>query len=315
MHFDVQTYIESRLERAKPSAGDEWTALCPECRRWSKFYVNIISGHFICFSCEFRGKSVIGLVANLEGLSHSDARAYVFRNSVELRRKADLFTLSDRVRAIRPHAIVETADETEPVAVELPKVFKAVYDSGKWRLPPYLKKRRIKSATARAWGLGFCRVGHYAGRLIIPIVCPQGYSFTARDMTDEQEPKYLNPPDADHRRLLIGWNLARLTGDFAIVEGPLDALKLYQYDVSALALGGKTVHDEQLSMLLDLPSESAITVMLDGEEKTAPYEVAGKLSAHFTNIYIARLPGKIDPGKATRSQAHEAQNIDWFLDA
>lgn len=310
MHFDIREYAESKLDKAKDVAsskgGQEMAATCPWCDRWGGFYINVDSGAYVCFKCDARGKSVVGLVATLEDLTPSEARSFIFKNSVTLRRKETVFTLADRVRGIRPHAVEEGDDEPDRVAVDLPSNFRPVYKGGKWSLPAYLKERRIKSATARAWGLGFCRGGRYGGRLIIPIVCPNGESFTARDMTGEQQPKYLNPPDADHRRLLIGWNVARLTGDFAIVEGPLDAVKLFQHDVSALALGGKTVHDEQLSMLMSLPADSAVTVMLDPEEAVAPFDVAERLSAHFANIYIAKLPEGVDPGGSSRTVAHRA---------
>lgn len=125
-------------------------------------------------------------------------------------------------------------------------------------------------------------------------------------------PKYLNPPGADHRRLLIGWHVARVTGDIVLCEGPLDAVRLYQHDLSALALGGKELHDEQLAMLRTLPPKAAVTVMLDPEEEVAPFKLAERLSLHFENIYIAKLPlktktgKKLDPGESTREQAHKA---------
>jgi DNA primase len=303
--FDIRQYVYDKLDRAKDSAGAEVTAECPDCEKFGSFYVNADSGAFVCFSCEFRGKTLTPLVAHVEGLTWEQARRYIFKHSVELRRREDLFTLADRVRALRPHAI-EDEPEMEPIDVELPRAFRPVYLDGKWALPHYLKKRHIKSRTARAWRLGFCRSGRYAGRLIIPIVCPRGRSWTARDMTDEQEPKYLNPPGADHRQLLIGWNMARMTGDIVLVEGPTDAIRLWQHNLSALGLGGKELHDEQRAQLFALPSDTAITVILDPEERKAPFTVAEKLAAHFNHIYIGRLPDGVDPGKSSRTQAYRA---------
>lgn len=316
MHFDVESYLEEKLERLRPSGSGELTAACPneECGKWGKFYVNKDSGRFLCNSCGIRGRSIVGLVAIIEDIDWSSAAAYVFKNSVPLRRRETLITLADKIKLLRPHANVEDEPEEAAVDFELPDEFRPCYDAKKrtWALPGYLKERRIKSKTARAWGMGFCRVGRYAGRLIIPIVCPSGHSWTARDMTGEQEPKYLNPPEADHRRLLIGWNMARLTGDLVICEGPLDAVMLWQHDISAVALGGKELHDEQMAILMDLSPETAVTVMLDPEERIAPLNVATRLSVHFENIYMAKLPErtadgkKLDPGASTRAQAHRA---------
>jgi len=305
--FDILGYAEANLEGTRPVAsrsGNEVTACCPSCGGWGAFYVNVDSGAYVCFKCEFRGRSVVGLVALVEDISWSEARAFIFKRSVKLRRKSGLFSLADRVRAIRPHA--HEVEVELPVEVGLPPEFRPCYKDGRWSLPVYLKDRRIKSATARAWGLGWCRTGQYGGRLVIPIDCPGGRSFTARDMTDAQWPKYLNPPGADHSELLIGWNMAPLAGDLVIAEGPLDAVKLWQHQVPCVALGGKELHDAQRNQLMAMPPDSAVTIMLDPEEQIAPLEVASKLACHFRNIYIASLPAGIDPGDSTRSQAHAA---------
>lgn len=317
--FDISDYLEGALKRPKPSANNELTAECPSCEKWGKFYVNRESGRYVCFSCEFRGKSIVGLVAQLEGLDWSEARSFVFKRAVKFRRRESLLSLSDRIRLIRPGAEVEEDAPTGPVDFPVPKGVTPVWsEKGEWRLPPYLKDRGIKSRTAKAWGMGYVMGRLWldfpgrdkpfclAQRLVIPIKCPAGRSWTARDMDAGGIPKYLNPPSADHRRLLIGWNVARLTGDLVICEGPLDAVRLWQHDITAVALGGKELHDEQLAMLTDLSPETAVTVMLDPEEQIAPLNVAQRLSLHFKSIYMAKLPLGVDPGSSTREEAHAA---------
>lgn len=303
MAVDIADWVESKLERATKSAGDEWTASCPRCDKWSTFYINAETGAFVCFACEFRGKSLVGVIAEVEGCSWAEAAAFLFKESVKFRRKGDIVTIRERARLLRSKEA-----EPEPPAVDapLPREFKPVFGPKGWSFPGYLKQRRVKPSTAKRWGMGYCRVGKYAGRLIIPIVCPAGHSFTARDMIGDQEPKYLNPPAADHRRLLIGWNVAKLTGDFCIVEGPLDAVKMDQHGIPTLAVGGKVLHSEQLKMLFSLSEQAAVTVLLDPEEATAPFDVASQLSVHFERIYIARLPMGTDPGDSTKSQAAAA---------
>ncbi len=131
--------------------------------------------------------------------------------------------------------------------------------------------------------------------------------MTARAMSDDVfGGRYMNPPGADHSHLLIGWNMARVTGDLVICEGPLDAVRLYQNDVSAVAVGGHELHDSQLAMLMRLSPESAITIMLDPEETIRPFDFAKRLSVHFKWIYIATLPDGVDPGDATKRQVHGA---------
>ncbi len=322
MEFDVADWVESSLERVKPSANNELTAICPNCGKWGKFYVNRESGAYLCNGCEFRGKSVIGLVAHVEGIDWSEARGFIFKRAVKFRRRETLITLTDRIKLLRPGRELEDDEPAKAVDYDLPKGVQSCFDekTGNWKLPPYLKDRGLKTRTIKAWGLSFVKRAIWetyppeirekplclADRLFIPIRCPAGHSWTARDMTGEQIPKYMNPPGADHARLLIGWHVARLTGDVTICEGPLDAIKLWQHDISALALGGKVLHDQQLAQLMELSPDTAVTVMLDPEELVAPLDVATRLSLHFKNIYLAKLPLGVDPGSSTRAQAHKA---------
>lgn len=319
--FDIREYMEEKVAKAKHSAGShgaEITGNCPGCGRYGGFYVNVTSGRYLCNKCDLRGRNVAGLVAIIEGITDIEARAFIFRRSVEMRRRETVLSLRERLQAIRPHAGVQEAAIVTYVDDALPGEFRPCYAQVKgkdvWALPAYLKERGIKSTTAKAWRLGFCRAGRFAGRLIIPAECPNGRSFTARDMTDDQMPKYLNPTGTDFRRLLIGWTHARLTGDLVICEGPLDAVKLYQHSVSAVALGGKELHDEQLSMLMALPTSTEVTIMLDPDETLAPIKVAARLSTHFETIYISKLEemdgpserGKLDPGNCTSKEAYAA---------
>src|SRR6185295_2428334 len=159
-----------------------------------------------------------------------EARARVFRESLQLRRRSDIFTLRDRIRSIRPESIVEDEEE-EKVDVPLPDGFRPCWSkrSG-YAVPKWLTKSRgVKRTTARAWGMGYVRIGKLAQRLVIPIRCPNGNSWTARDMTGDASQKYMNPYDADHSKLLIGWHCTPLTGDLVLCEGPFDAIKLWQH--------------------------------------------------------------------------------------
>jgi len=316
MKFDIEEYIESNLSKSRPvnsKNGFEYTAVCPSCNKYGGFYINIDSGAYLCNKCEFRSNSVIGLVAHVEGISWSEARSFIFSKTIKLRRKSDVFSLSDRIRGIRETD--RNVDETF-FNVDLPDRYIPVFDEKRqqqWKIPTYLKKRKIKSITVKKWGLGYCDGGKYENRLIIPIDCPNGVSWTGRSMGD-QKPKYLNPPSANHSSLLIGWNVSMITGDIVLCEGPIDAISLWQMGVSVLGLGGKELHDGQLSLLMTLSKNSAITIMLDPEETVAPYKIAERLSVHFDYIFIARLPlmqikgEPLDPGNAPKNIVYDALN-------
>lgn len=309
MIFDIESWVKDNLERPKRSKGNEWTAVCPSCGKWSKFYVNVETGSWVCFGerPDFQGKKIWGLIAHVEGISPAQARAECLRQGVrfERRRRGGLELLAERAAELRGR---EVEDEVA-VNADLPEEYIPVFKEKRrrtWMYPKYLKQRGIKKSTCADWGIGYARGGDYEGRIIIPISCPNGYSFTARGTEEWHKPKYLNPPDADHSRLLIGWDHVDVRSDVALVEGPTDAIANYQNGIPSYALGGKELSDAQMGLLCRKPADAAITVMLDPEEVKAANGVARKLALRFPNVYIARLPLGEDPGSATRKVAWAA---------
>lgn len=305
MKFDIQEWCEDNIDGAKLNSSNQMVGNCPWCGKNGRFYVDAEDGHFICFACSdvnpSVGRYMVGLIAFVEGISKGEALRFIMKHRVEFRRRETPTSLVEKLAAIGED---ETADAE--VDYPLPPEFIPVFKDDKWRFPTYLKERRVKRSTAKTWGLGWARRGRYGGRIIIPVECPNGCSFTARDVTDEQEPKYLNPIGADHGRLFLGWKHHRVKGDVVIVEGPLDAIRLWQHGFPALALMGKSLHIEQLMMLTVKPVDAGITIMLDPEEGEAPFKVAEQLMCRFTDVSIARLPNGVDPGDSSKKQARQA---------
>lgn len=313
--FDYVDWVEANLTSARPSAGGEWTAVCPDCGKFGGFYVNTDPEHehggsYVCFKCEFRGKSFAGLIAKVLDIDFSQAKRIIMQESVEFRRRDTMETLKDRVKGMRVKSVDWDEAWGSLVTGELPKEYVPVWDEKRklWRVPDYMTDRGFYRETLRDWKVGYCRRGYFGGRVIIPFDCPNGKSFTARDLTGKQEPKYLNPKGVDHSRLLYGWPFAPLTSPFALVEGPLDAMKFAQHGIPALGTGGKALSTAQLTMLFRRPEGTKVVVMYDPEEKTAPYAAAEQLLVRFRNLYIGRLPLGVDPGSSTKRQAFRAMD-------
>ncbi len=321
MKFDLEDWCENHLDGFKPSSRGEITALCPRCEKPEKFYVNVDPddehwGRWICFSCdEFRGGTPIPLISEVEGLSWTEARNVVFRGSVNVRRKATPESLTARISGIRESgdgplgsdAWVEPAAEI--VSQALPPEYIPCYDPKRkrpWMVPKYLKQRGYKKETIKRFGFGFCQAGRYGGRVIIPIKCPNGNSFTARDLRGDQEPKYLNPKEVDHSRLLYGWEQAKPGADTCIVEGGFDVAMMHQHGFQAYGIGGKHLSEEQLKLLRTLPRSTRFTVMLDPEEVEKAFETATMLLTVFKHVRIAELPPGTDPGSSSKKVKQRA---------
>lgn len=302
MIFDLEDWVSRYLPDLRVNSTGQAVGACPFCEKSDRFYLAVTGGkigHYICHKCGERGRTPVYLIAHVEGITKREAMQRLMKAADMFRRRegtpADLLTALRTARGLDPV-------EDDPVDFELPPQFIPIFDAKrkkKWKFPVYLKERGVKRETAKAWGLGFTRTGRYAGRLIIPVECPNGRSWTGRDMTGEQEPKYINPFGADHSRLLLGWDHTRLGEDICLVEGPLDAIKAWQAGVPALALMGKSISNEQAALLHTKPADAAITIMLDPEEAVAPYDVAAQLITHFNNVHIAKLPDGEDPGSTT----------------
>jgi len=318
--FDFATYLFDRLPHAKKSSGAEIVSSCPWCGKPERFYANSESGAFICFKChehnESKGSHIYGLVAKLEGITDTEARAWVARRMRDFRarRSPDVTpeTLGARLRVLRGIDGDALEAGSTKIAVDPPAEFIPVYRDGKWSVPKYLGTRGITRDTARHFGMGYATSGLYARRLILPFDCPNGRSFTARALDRAMEPRYRNPPDSGFSRLVYGWLNASPGADLVIVEGPLDAVGCYQHGIAAIALMGKALSDAQLAMIAKL-RPSAVTVMLDPEEEIAPTMVALRLVAVTDRVSIAKLEGKpddgsnkLDPGNANGAQLRAA---------
>ena len=329
MPFDCQAYFEENIEKAKKSAGGNWVGTCPECQKPGRLYAQVDPEHdkygsFICYSCELKGRNFIPLIMSVEECDLATAKKIYGRRGdlVFARRVETPATLRARIEEIvRPTALTAAIwDDDEPkTGIELPKEFVPVYDPSrrrKWQVPDYMTERGFTREIMRKWNVGYCEKGYYAGRIIIPLECPNGNSFTARDLTGEGFPKYLNPAGVDHSLLFFGWHTVTSGADFALVEGPLDAMKLHQWGIPALAFGGKSLSNAQLKLLFSFPESTIVTVMLDPDAYTNALKIADSLRIRFDGVFVAKLPdvdehgNKVDPGSSTEQQAWE-----WMDDA
>jgi DNA primase len=320
--FDYVDWLEDNLADARRSAGTEWTATCPSCGKYGGFYVNTDpdkGGRYVCFKCDFRGYSFVGLLSQVEGISHHEAQAKLLRSAVDFkRREKTVGDLLEAVKASRRRADEEVDWEAEWAAVEsvdypLPSNMIPVWDGKEWRVPEYLTERGFKRSILAKWGVGYCERGEWGDRIIIPIDCPNGKSFTGRTMDKRVMPKYKNPTGADHGRLLYGWSHLPFGSEIVIVEGPLDALKFQQHDIPAVGCGGKALRVEQMAMLFTRSPDTPVTIALDPDatrHDVDAYNMATQLMVHFKQIYVAMLPDrnrdgeKADPGNSKRKQAH-----------
>lgn len=303
--------MNSFLEWAKAElngrgAGPSLICDCPFCGKAEHLYIHQKEGYWTCFKCDKRNRDIIWLVAEVTGESYKAIKLKRFREVVKFRWQNNHQDEDwDRYKNIL------RAKEKEMIEILPPDEFISVFDGKKWQMPKYLVDRGIEREIALRYYLGFCNKGDYRNRIIFPFSCPNGFAFTSRAV-DDREPKYFHPKGTKFARMLYGWSqiYSEITnGEVALVEGPMDVLKLATFGINALGLFGKELHDPQKALLLKLNLKT-IVVMMDNDSEVdlqIPYSaiaICNKLVAICDDLRVARLPANTDPGDLNVFQAH-----------
>lgn len=174
----------------------------------------------------------------------------------------------------------------EKTLIKFPDEYINILDLWNPDFPSYIHAlnyidQRIGIDLAVKLNVGFCNVGTYANRIIVPVF--NNYDdiiyFAARAIYPFIEPKILNPT-GPRRDILFNWNVAQKFSEIYIMEGIFGALMCYPYGVATL---GKEITDEQILKILRTKVK-IINILLDGSAVTDAYKIADK---------ILNLTGKI----------------------
>jgi DNA primase len=295
-------YLETRLDNFRLRSEYEASADCPLCGKGKEhFYIHVgheidykgrdRHGRWICFSCSESGDGW-RLIGHIEGMSPVAARIWWLKERKEAA-PPPLSRLARRIRALR----VRGTSDAAAVETALPYGFVRV----KRRLPRYLAARGVALETARTYNLGWCESGDYRGRIVFPIVCPLGRSWTARATWSDPTPKYWAGDGAG--RLLFGWDVAFASGvprELVVVEGPMDVIGLYQAGIPAVAVMSKHINPARAMLLRRSGAE--LVIMLDADAWGASVELSEGLGRKRVALLAEGDPG--DAGAAALIEAH-----------
>jgi len=142
---------------------------------------------------------------------------------------------------------------------------------------PYLMdEKQFPLELLKQYGIGWCKAGLMAGRIVFPIHDPDGnlVAYAGRALTqadEDQRGKYLFP--SGFNKSLELWNFDRvkpkhkLVHDFGliVVEGFTDTLRLIQHGfLNVVALMGSSMSDQQQQLILSVTDK--IALFLDNDE-------------------------------------------------
>jgi DNA primase len=167
-----------------------------------------------------------------------------------------------------------------------------------------------KNLLIKEFGLSYCSVGFYAGRIIIPIKDSEGkqVSFEARSTNPEIKPKNIYPRGTQVGRLLFNHNSAKCCGSCCLVEGVWDVLRLHSYGIpNAIGLFGTNLSLKQAEMIIR--NYQKVIVIMDGDDagRKAQDKIKTVLSP-YTEVIDVRLQYD-DPDDLTYGDLKEIRRM------
>lgn len=279
-------YVVSRLPDGSPSfrGSDEWQTICPSCHHHGrKAFINTRTGLSQCKHCPWKTRSQIGLVMWLEGMGYRQAQEW-WDQQTEFDAYVSSIRQSDRTHLPR-RAMIQ----------ELPEGFNFL--TGREQANPYLNYllwRGVSLEQIQYHQIGYCEVGRYAQRVIVPVVNQTLEYFCDRLIISDAT--RLKTVGVGQRT--AAWPVLRSTVLFNLkaatclwqqtghpiwlCEGPFDALSLGSCGVALL---GKECSRHQFVRLLETGCQTFV-IALDPDASRKAYELAGRLAVEGIDVWI-----------------------------
>ena len=281
--IDILEDIFGNFKSHNESAG-QLSVDCPVCSYEIKgldkgdgkgnLEINYHQGIYHCWSC--------GETHDTHGRLHWLIKKYGSRQQLK---KFDLLMpeepgevqkkIYERVRLPKENILFETAS----TGIKLTHHYKKAYN--------YLKQRNVTDEMIKRYRIGFCYLGKYANRIIIPSYDADEILnyFVARSYEAKPYRKYDNPK-AEKQIIIFNEYLINWSEPIYLVEGPFDSI----FVPNSIPMLGKKLSDLLFDRLYERANK--IIIVLDGDA----YEDAKKLYYRldggrlFNKIWITKLP-------------------------
>lgn len=235
-----------------PDSHPSWSVLAED--RVSDDGSRVPAGTHNCFSCGYRG-TFVGLVADVQGASWDDARAWVRQRGGILRAKRVLSRLE------RPQGPQDTTKNLNEASLAL------FTDPPAWAL----SQRLLDLNSARHYGVLWNPEGPQNGSWILPIRDPDRHTLWG--WQEKNERWFRNRPrDVTKSKTLFGYG--QHDSDTAIIlESPLDCVRLHSVGIAGgLSSFGVAVSDEQMSLVRNVAE--VVILALDADRDGESYSKA-----------------------------------------
>jgi len=179
------------------------------------------------------------------------------------------------------------------IGIKFPSEYINILDLYDPQYPAYIQAlkyidKRIGIDLAVKLNVGFCNIGDYANRIVVPVfdLNDEIIYFAARAVYPFIEPKIKNPV-GPRRDILFNWNVAQRFSEIFIMEGIFGALTVYPYGIATL---GKEITDEQILKIIRT-NVKIINIVLDNDAIKEAYVIAERIRGltHRVKIRVLEL--------------------------
>ena len=282
--------IKSILDKALGEIGYERKTYdvkyhCPKCKHHKqKLEVNIKSGAYHCWVCNFKGIGIPNLVKNVSSNDNLYREAISLSGETEKRIKVEKSSsIFSNDEVVPERVVAKLPDGFIPLRhKQLTRSWKVVYNYAK-------KTRKFSDIEILRYNMGYVESGDLKDRLIIPSYDVDGNPnyFSARSVYDDVFLKYINSDSSKDD--IVGFeNFIDFKQPVTVVEGALDAVSL---GFNTVPLFGKTL-SSLLRLRLVENKTPLVRIMLDDDAFSDAVKLSERLNKLGVVNRIIKMSGK-----------------------
>ena len=161
------------------------------------------------------------------------------------------------------------------------------------KLLDYLVKRKIDfllKCFKLYCSFGYDKIygGQYKNRIMIPVHDPYGNFlwFEGRSISSKTKRKYYRPYGVEKTKILYNFHRIKDRDYVIVVEGILDAMVLWRYNLPAVCCWGTTISEEQISLLVEF---NEVVIALDNDDAGIKGYVKVKGKIKNAGVKVTRI--------------------------
>ena len=262
-------------------------------------------GLFKCWVCDWSGRNLYKIVRNYGSFQQKQAWRELDQQ-VEINNFADKLFGSEQVneeaqKIKLPSGFISLANKTLPTTAAYPL--------------NYLKSRGITKEDILKWKIGYCTVGDYASRIVVPSFDLDGdiNYYLGRTYADLW-PRYINPKIS--KNIIFNHLYIDFDKDIVLTEGVFDAIKA---GYNSIPLLGSTLTENSLLFQEIVRSSTSVYLALDADAKKKTNKLIKLFLKYDIEVYDVDTAPYNDVGEMTheeftvRKDSADVLNLDNYL--